>query len=322
MSRVAVLVPSYNHVQFVSESIGSVRAQTFQDWNLLAIDDRSNDGSAKLLRELEGDQISILENESNLGTYGTLERALNGSESEYVAILNSDDVWAPTKLARQVEALDHHPEVAFCYTLGRKIDSRGNPDPSTDMHADWPKGEIQELLPYLLTENRVLASGVLFRRSCLRFRSDLRYSGDWVALLDAALVGKAVCIPEILTFWRMHEHNTFRRSPGQVAEEIRVRQSILAARDAWVVRDITLPEVSKALSTCAMHLSALLVLEGRLREARIAARFAARQAPSRASIRRLLAVSLPASMAHRSLWHSEATLQPSPESDLVAFGNT
>jgi hypothetical protein len=320
MSQISILIPSFNHAEFLPACVSSLTSQTFQDWSALAADDGSTDGSMQFLEGLKESRLTVIRNEANLGTYGTLNRALQETTGDFVAILNSDDTWAPNKLSRQVEALEAHPEASFCYTLGESIDAVGKLNSEQDIHSDWPKAEEQELLPYLLMENRLLASSILFRRTALRFRPELRYSGDWVALLDAALLGKAICVPETLTFWRKHDRNTSRRSSGQVSEEVLVRQSILAARETWKIRDIPESDLSKGLSTCAMHLSALLVLQGRIHEARIAARFAARKAPSRASLRRLVAVSLPASMAHRSLWHAEATLQPDNQPDLVEFG--
>jgi glycosyltransferase involved in cell wall biosynthesis len=322
MNRVSILIPSYNHAEFLPACLDSVKAQTFSDWNLVAIDDGSSDGSVTTLQTPARERTAVFVNESNLGTYGTLDLALQKSESEYVAVLNSDDMWSPAKLARQVSALDAHPEAAFCYTLGAKIDVSGNENTKEDVHAAWPKQEVQELLPLLLTENRILASSVVFRRSAVRFRSELRYSGDWVALLDASLIGSAVCIPEPLTFWRMHDRNTFRRSSKQVDEEIMVRQSILANGDSWTIRGIGRSEIAKGLGICAMHLSALLVLQGRVTEARVAARLAAKKLPGRASLRRLIAVSLPASVAHSVLWNSEPKVEQGPPSHLIEFGVT
>lgn len=317
MSRVSVLIPSYNHAEYLPACVESILEQTFPDWSVIAIDDCSTDASVEILRGYRSERFRVEVNASNLGTYGTLARALEAAEGEYVAVLDSDDLWAPTKLERQVAALDAHPQATLCYTLGKTIG--GAEQAPEELHAEWPVTEMQELLPYLLTENRILASSVMFRRSALRFRPELRYSGDWVALLDAALLGPAVCVPEPLAFWRMHDRNSFRRSPDQVAEEIAVRQSILAAAETWVVRGITEDVVARSLGTCAMHLSAQFVLQGRVREARLSARIATRKSPGRASLRRLLAVSLPASLAIRRLWGSAEPVEAKPGPDFAGW---
>lgn len=296
---VSILVPSYNHAAFLRACLASVVAQTYQNWELILIDDGSRDGSLDIAREIADARFQILENPRNLGTYGTLQRALDLAKGEFVAVLDSDDVWEPTKLERQLVAIGDAP---FGYTLGDQIDEGGQIRPD-DPHGDWPREPKQDLLPYLVQENRVLASSVLFRRAGLAFHPECRYSGDWVALLEAAAKGPAACVAEPLSHWRMHGHNTFRRSPGQVAEEIAVRRAILA-------RFQDQPKAS--LARCALHLSALHVLRGETRDARVSARLAARLDPSPANLKRLALTLLPPETSRARLWPGEPPLEASP----------
>ena len=226
MPRVSVLIPSYNHAQFLDECVRSVISQSFKDWELILVDDGSRDESLAIARALAGEdaRIQIHVNERNLGTYGTLQRALELSSGELIAVLNSDDVWRPEKLAKQVKVLDQQPDCVLCYCLG---DSGEHMESVfEDVHEDWPLEPVQDLLGHLFHENRILASAVLFRRQGLRFEPSCRYSGDWVALLEMARRGKFACVPERLTLWRQHGYNTYRFSPRQAQEEIRVRERI------------------------------------------------------------------------------------------------
>lgn len=308
-SLVSVLVPSYRHRDFLPVALWSVQQQTVTDWELIVVDDRSPDDSVEMAREVAVDdpRIQIHVNPENLGTYGTLERARAMARGEFVAVLNSDDRWEPTKLERQLELLTANPSVPLAYTMGHKIDEFGAVDTSEDVHGDWPREPVQELLPFLLSENRVLASSVLFRREAAQFRPDLRYSGDWVALLGPARSSPVGWVAEPLNAWRMHSHNTFVRSPGQVHEEVRVREGILAAAGSWYVDRVATGQIRDALGRNAYHLAALEVLRGRTGSAKKNGLLALRlMSDRRASLRRFAAVCLPG--ARNRLWPDDPTI--------------
>jgi len=97
---VSILVPSYNHAAYLERCIGSVQAQSFSDWELIALDDGSQDDSLSVLKSFEEPRLSAGLNPQNLGTYGTLAEALKRSKGEFIAVLNSDDQWAPEKLEK------------------------------------------------------------------------------------------------------------------------------------------------------------------------------------------------------------------------------
>lgn len=306
MPRVSILIPSYNHARFLPACVKGMQDQTFQDWEVILIDDGSSDESVELARDYaKGEpRLRVFVNERNLGTYGTEQRALEMSQAEFVAILNSDDLWAPEKLALQIKALEAQPDVPLAYVLGWKIDDGGAVDDSEDVHLDWPTAERQEILPYLLYENRVLASGVLFRRKGLRFETSCRYSGDWVALLDRALHGPVACVPERLVFWRMHEHNSYKFSVKQVLEEIRVREAIHREPERWFQPRLERVQVAQGLALNAMNLYALYIYFREHRAARKVALAAMRYHPHRGSpLKRALGTFLPNSVVRGYFWH-------------------
>lgn len=294
MPRVAVIIPSYNHARFLVAAIESVLAQTCEDWTLLVLDDQSPDDSVGVARSFEDQRIRVLTNDRNLGTYGSQQRGLEMTEGEFVAILNSDDFWEPTKLAKQVALLDRHPEASGCFTLGWMADADGA-ILEEDVHADWPTAEVGDLLPHLLHENRILASSVVFRRDGLAFETSCRYSGDWLALLAACRRGPLVCVPERLTYWRQHGHNSYVRREPQLIEEIRVREAIAAwAESAKADRAGTARNL--------INLSALYVLFGDGSAAKRAAFRALRTHPRWPLAWKRWLLSLSPRLAARRLW--------------------
>jgi glycosyltransferase involved in cell wall biosynthesis len=316
MADVTIVIPSYNHARFLPECLRSIQRQTFEDWQVVLIDDGSKDDSVELARRFAQDdpRISVYVNEQNLGTYGTEQRGLDLSNSPYVAIMNSDDVWAPTKLERQVEALTAHPEVPLCYVLGWMIDDEGREIEGEDVHFDWPRDEIQDVLPYLLYENRILASGVLFRREGLRFETTCRYSGDWVALLERAYTGPVSCVPERLNFWRQHDNNTYRISPKQLAEEIRVREAVERRARDWFLPRLAPALVRRGMQRNAMNLFALYVYFHDFAGARRAGLSAIRYGDDRKSaIKRTLSTLLPAGYLRRYFWTEDKISLSDPD---------
>ncbi|RYG47528.1 glycosyltransferase [bacterium] len=276
VGKVDVIMPSYGHAPYLREAIGSVLAQNHEDWRLFIQDDRSPDDSFPIAQSYSDKRIVVDRNPTNLGTYGTQQAALEKGSAPFVAVINSDDVWHPEKLERQLAAIG---DASFCYALGTRINENGGRLPE-DQHGRWPREARQDLVPWLARENNVLASSVLFRREGLEFDGQLRYSGDWTALLRASTRGPAAFVDTELSSWRMHETNSFRLSPGQVAEEISVREAILSGYAA----------PKDALAECARHLAALYARRGETGLSLRAASRALRLQPSRASLRRWGAV--------------------------------
>jgi|GEM_PF-6631911 glycosyltransferase involved in cell wall biosynthesis len=280
MPRISVLLPSYRHAAYLEECLSSVRAQTIEDWELIAIDDAGPDQSYEILRQFSGRDARITadRNEVNLGTYGTLERARERARAPLLAVLNSDDVWRPEKLAEMVQALEAAPDAPLAYHAGEGLgDAQG-----LNLHAAWPTTFRQDLRPFLVAENRVLASATVFRAEHCRFDPELRYSGDWWALFGAAQHGEFAFVDKPLSQWRVHGRSTHRRSVPQMAEEVKVRLRILD-------RSVRARYPGPAARSLAA-VSALLVYFDLFVDAREAAGMALRLSPSVASLRRYASI--------------------------------
>jgi glycosyltransferase involved in cell wall biosynthesis len=294
MPRLSVLIPSYGHEAYLRQAIESVQAQTWTDWEIVLVDDRSPDGSWALAQELAASEprLKVHQNEANLGSYGTQQEALNRAEGELIAVLNSDDFWAPDKLAAQVSLLDEHPEAAACFVHGVPCLADGTPVPEAPV---WPDraGRAARYGGSLAHENRILASGVVFRRQGLRFHTSLRYSGDWAALIEANMRGPLVSSAETLTFWRQHDTNSYRLSPKQAWEEIRVRQAIFRQGATFPAES---GELEHGLLMNDLNLAALNILFGRMGQA------ASGSVGSLPLLKRRLAARGPKNWVQRRIW--------------------
>jgi GT2 family glycosyltransferase len=131
--RVTIIIPSYNHERFVAGAIESAFAQTYQDFEIIITDDASTDSSVDVLSAYArtDSRITLFLNRFNYETHAT-NHCIQHASGEYIAVLSSDDEFYPTKLEKQVDFLDRHPEFAAVFTQARIIDDEGRdfPDPS------------------------------------------------------------------------------------------------------------------------------------------------------------------------------------------------
>lgn len=112
---VSVIIPTYNRAAWVKEAAASVLAQTFRDYELLVVDDGSADATLEALVSL-GRQVKVLRLEQRQGVSAARNLGAAAAQGEWLAFLDSDDLWLPDKLARQVEYLRAHPDLSICQT--------------------------------------------------------------------------------------------------------------------------------------------------------------------------------------------------------------
>jgi glycosyltransferase involved in cell wall biosynthesis len=226
MPRVSVLLTCYNHLEFLPACLESVRRQTFQDYEILALDDGSTDGTREWLAGQEG--IRCIFNERNLGTYATLNVGLAETEGEFVAILNDDDLWAPEKLARQIELFGRHPEVGLVHTGGHFIDRDGKRQEGNPLGFAFPRFETGDILLGLVPENKIIASAALVRRACFaelgEFDPSYFGSGDWQMWYRIAEKWHVGFVDEPLTFYRVHGGNASHKLERIWKDDERLRE--------------------------------------------------------------------------------------------------
>lgn len=125
MPKVSVIIPTYNRERFIAVAIDSVLAQTYKDFEVIVVDDGSSDGTPGILSSYEDDRLIHL-TQNNKGRSIARNRALAIARGEYIAFLDSDDMYLPDKLALQVSFLDSHPDVGMIYTSAACIDEEGH----------------------------------------------------------------------------------------------------------------------------------------------------------------------------------------------------
>lgn len=203
---VTVILPCFNREAFIRDTLESALNQTYPRINIIAVDDGSTDGTRAILSAYAG-RITILEQpgRANRGQSAAINLALRSSVSPYVAILDSDDLWAPEKVERQVRFLESHPEVGLVYANGLAIDDKGN-----ILYRILPPDHVETNEPerVLLSSYFNLPSNALVRRSVLdlagEFDETLRSAQDHDMAIRIAEVTTLAYLNETLWYYRRH----------------------------------------------------------------------------------------------------------------------
>ncbi len=134
---VSIIMPSYNCGEYVEETIRSVQAQTYQNWEIIFFDDCSSDNTLRIVSNLRDadKRIHLYQNYGNLGAAVSRNNALRKAKGRWIAFLDSDDLWEPTKLEKQIQFMEEN-NYAFSYTGYQEIDSESKP---TGVYVAGPK---------------------------------------------------------------------------------------------------------------------------------------------------------------------------------------
>lgn len=125
--KVSVITPSYNSEKYIAETIRSVQGQTYQDWEMIIVDDHSDDDTCKIIEEICKDEprIKLLRQDKNLGAGAARTRSMQASKGRFIAYLDADDIWLPEKLEKQV-AFMLEKNIGFSCVSYEVIDDHGN----------------------------------------------------------------------------------------------------------------------------------------------------------------------------------------------------
>lgn len=122
---VSIIMPSYNTASFIEETIQSVLNQTYTNWELIIVDDCSTDNTDEVLENIKDSRIRYFKNDKNSGAAVSRNKALREAKGQWIAYLDSDDLWMPEKLEKQIHFMETNGYV-FSYTNYEEIDVNGN----------------------------------------------------------------------------------------------------------------------------------------------------------------------------------------------------
>lgn len=247
---VSVIIPSYNHEKFLKERIDSVLNQTFQDFELIILDDLSPDNSREIIESYRAHpKVSqIIYNEKNSGsTFFQWNKAvLSLAKGEFIWIAESDDVADPKFLEALVPMLQQNSEVVLAYSQSAKMDSEGK---ITGSWSEWTQDLVegnyfndsfqmngQEYIEKFLIHKNTIpnASAVLFRRKTYAEIGgavvDMKTNGDWDLWLKFLLLGDVYFHNQMLNNFRYHSTSVIARAKSDGSNNIRSKYGLLQQR--------------------------------------------------------------------------------------------
>jgi glycosyltransferase involved in cell wall biosynthesis len=230
---VTVIIPSYNHAQYIVEAIESVKSQTYDNLELIVIDDGSTDNTHEVLKSMPKDErIVLILNKDNKRQSARMNQAIALSKGKYISIFTSDDWYLPEKLEKQVALFQTlRDEYGVVYSSGYRyyedLDKTIEMNTQGNMRRGW-------ILEALLTEPFfIYPISPLIKKECFSaYPFDESYTAEGEAIhLKIAMKYKYDFIDEPLVTMREHSYNIGGNIDRMLAENIRYREELFTHKD-------------------------------------------------------------------------------------------
>lgn len=219
--KVSVIIPAYNHDKYITEAISSVLSQSYQNFEIIIINDGSTDSTEQKILSIHDQRIQYI-SQKNSGAHSAINRGISLAQGDYISILNSDDIYLPKRLETCLNFLENNTNYSVAMTTVEGIDNQGIPvkkrvTPHVKAWLDWYASALSffsgdKFYPNAFAKNIMITTSNLFVRrksiqECGSFKG-LRYAHDWDMLLRLAKRYQIHLINEDLLKYRMHSENT------------------------------------------------------------------------------------------------------------------
>jgi len=211
---ISVIIASYNHEKFVSQAIESVLHQTYQNIEVIIVDDGSTDKTVSIIKKIKDKRLKIVLLKQNR-KFHPRNIGLNMAKGEYVAFQNSDDVWLPDKLHKQVNYLKQHSKTGAIFNIIKLIDENNQVSQAswaTKLFTIKNRNRIQWLRQFFVGGNCLCISSALIKKTILdkvgNFNESLFQLSDMDLWVRITSISEIHIFPEILSMMRIvKKHN-------------------------------------------------------------------------------------------------------------------
>ncbi len=230
---ISVVIPSYNHEKYISEAIKSVLGQDYSNFELIIIDDGSQDNSDKIITSFKDSRIKYIKQE-NSGAHASINRGLEISSGDYLSILNSDDVYTRNRFKEMSKILDTNKSIDFICSYIEIINQNGkklgikegfkNLDPWPMQNPEKTFKKTNDFKKNLLMSNFIATtSNMFFRRNIydtIGGMRNLRFAHDWDFALRVAEKFECYLLEKPVLKYRIHNNNTISSNKKWMLFEI------------------------------------------------------------------------------------------------------
>jgi len=206
--KVSIIMPSYNRADYIVEAVESIQKQTYQNWELLIIDDGSTDDTGQVVRKIRDGRIDYF-SAGRIGMEEARNTGLKRASGDFIAFMDSDDLWIATKLEKQINSFKIYPEASFCLTGGYEFYEMEKPTVCFYKHKEGVKfGDL--LIPFFRSEVAATMPTLMLKKKCIGITggfSEEKPIPHIDFILKLATNFKGIILYEPLFYRRLHASN-------------------------------------------------------------------------------------------------------------------
>lgn len=209
--KLSVIIASYNHQDYIAETLRSLEQQTFQDFEIIIVDDGSTDKTVEVVKNTQS--RSQIYTQENQGVVAARNRGIDLAKGKYICFVDSDDVVLPERFAKQVALLDGNNELGMVYADALIIDSKGNKIGKFSDVYPIVDGDAAQMLALHYCFTPMIT--VMVRADVLRKTGPFERPGpisDYMKWIEVAHISKVHYDPEPLGCWRRHQTSTSKQA--------------------------------------------------------------------------------------------------------------
>lgn len=229
---VSIITPVYNGEKFLSQTIDSVLAQDYENWELVVVDDGSIDNTAQIVKAYPNARIRY-QYQVNRGQAAALNHGLRLASGEYITTLDADDWYPPNSLSARIEVLKQHPDSGVVYGDGMYCDAAGKPMLRfSEQMPSGSQGDVYDLLivsPFYGTGAGIIVRRSVFETHGITYDERIDWCQDWDIYIRVAEKVHFCFSPDISINYRIHYGGMTQTMPGgrRLESLIRLRYKVL-----------------------------------------------------------------------------------------------
>lgn len=261
IAKVSILMNGYNAEAYLKEAIDSIYAQTFNDWEIIFIDNCSTDATKKILDSYDT-KIKYYKTDKNIPIGAARNFGLQYCQGEYLAFLDTDDIWLNEKLTLQIKLMDENKEYQFCYGGVIHIDSDGK-----EFRRWLPKAKSGNVFSQLLKGYEVNQQAVFVRNNIdIKMNENYKQAPDYNLFLSMSSKYKACVIDEYLVKYRVHLNSLTKQNESLGWQETKQTLDRIFLEDSALITRYS-KECNIAYSMVSYEKAIYLINSGKNREA-------------------------------------------------------
>lgn len=200
--KATVIMAAYNTEEYIEEAIDSILQQSYDNFELLIVEDASTDNTLEVIKKYSDSRIRLIQNEENVGQTKCLNIGIREAIGKYILIMDSDDIALPDRLKIQIGFMEENPEIVWAGSWMKAFGKRN--------YILQPVSEHDDLRAQLVLGNVISNTTFIIRKSVLdtygiRYNEEVRHAQDYYFIEEISTYGKIAIIPQVLMKYRTHE---------------------------------------------------------------------------------------------------------------------